>query len=158
MLASLCKYILSFPHILEMGTRSRILLRRTSKTPIYLWMHWDGYFSGQGDEICIQLARLLSKYSHISLQAKIDELAIEELAEDESQNFSAEFLEDFVEGQTSYKSDSCDDVEYEYVVDCKAGVLLAKHNGHCYVVHFASIKNGYKVSELEELDEYLNEC
>ncbi len=136
-----------------MGTRSRILIRRTSQKPIYLWMHWDGYFSGQGDEICAQLVRLLSKYSHISLQAKVDALVVEDLAEDDGQNFSAEFIEDFVEDRTTYKNDPCDDVEYEYIVDFKKAILLAKHYSNNYVVQFESIQNGFKVSELEDLDQ-----
>ena len=144
-------------HQLIMGTRSRILIRRTSKTPIYLWMQWDGYFSGQGDRICEQLSRLLSKYSAISLQSIIDTLIVEELAEDEGQLFTAECLEDFIEGRASFKSDPCDDVEYEYIIDCKAAVLLVKHNVFTYVIHFASIQNGYKVGELEDLDQYLHD-
>jgi hypothetical protein len=147
----------SFP-FLNMGTRSRILIRRTSQAFIHLWMHWDGYFSGQGDEICAQLVHLLSKYSHDDLQNKVDALVVEELIEDdEEQNFSAEFLEDFVEGKTTYKNDPCDDVEYEYVIDFNRAILLAKHYRNNYVIQFESIKNGFKVSELENLDQDLAE-
>jgi hypothetical protein len=141
----------SFP----MGTHSRIILRRsTGRNHIHLWMHWDGYFSGQGDQICKQLRLLLSKYSTISLQSMLDALEVPEL-EDDNQNFSAEHLGDFIEGHIPFKNDMCEDVEYEYTVDFAKGLLLASRNGEkTFVVTFASIQEGFNVSQIVE---YLDE-
>ena len=139
-----------------MGTRSRIILRRSvgradwrSTRDVHLWMHWDGYFSGQGDRICKQLRDLLSRYSAISLQAMLDALDVPDLG-DESQNFSAEYLADFLEGLAPFKNDTCEDVEYEYTVDFSKGLLLANRNDKTFVVTFASIQDGFNVSELNE--------
>ncbi len=134
-----------------MGTRSRIVIRRSNKSHIHLWMHWDGYLSGQGDCICSQLRRLLRNYSTISLQAKVDALDIADV-EDECQNFSAEYLEDFVENRTDYKNDLCDDIEYEYTIDFSKGLLIVNALGHNqkFVVLMSSIQDGFDVSSLEE--------
>ncbi len=139
-----------------MGTRSRIILRRSagradwrSDPHIHLWMHWDGYFAGQGDRICKQLRDLLSRYSAISLQAMLDALTVPDL-EDESQNFSAEHLADFVEGLVPFKNDPCEDVEYEYTIDFSKGLMLANRNDKTFVVTFSSIQDGFNVSELDE--------
>lgn len=140
-----------------MGTRSRILLRRSSKVPVYLWMHWDGYFGGQGNQICKQLCSLLSKYSKADLQSMLDAMECPELTEDdESQNFSAEELKDFIEGHTTYKSDPWDDVDYQYTIDFSKGLLLAEScaYGKVFVVTFKSIKEGFLLSELEDYLEH----
>jgi hypothetical protein len=146
----------SFPFLSTMGTRSRIILRRSagradwrSSPHVHLWMHWDGYFSGQGDRICKQLRDLLSRYSAISLQAMLDALDVPDLG-DENQNFSAEFMADFLEGRAPFKNDPCEDVEYEYTIDFSKGLLLAEHNNKTFVVTFASIQDGFNVSELDE--------
>jgi hypothetical protein len=138
-----------------MGTRSRIILRRSagradwrSSPHIHLWMAWDGYFSGQGDRICKQLRDLLSRYSAISLQSMLDALTVPDL--DDSQNFSAEHLADFVEGLVPFKNDPCEDVEYEYTIDFSKGLLLANRNDKTFVVTFASIQDGFNVSELND--------
>lgn len=138
-----------------MGTRSRIILRRSAgradwRAPhVHFWMAYDGYFSGQGDRICKQLRDLLSRYSAISLQAMLDALDVPDLGDD-SQNFSAEFLADFLEERASYKNDLCGDVEYEYTIDFSKGLLLAQHNDKTFVATFASIQDGFNVSELDD--------
>lgn len=138
-----------------MGTRSRIILLRKTKSDVHLWMHWDGYFAGQGNELCNQLRLLLSKYSNMELDSMLEALDIEDLdLSTESQNFSAEFLSDFMEGHVSYKNDECNDIEYEYIVDFMNGLVFAR-NGQApfFVVQFAAICNGFK---MEELNTYLD--
>jgi hypothetical protein len=112
-------------------------------------MHWDGYFSGQGDRLCAQLRRLLQKYSTASLQAMVDNLPMEDAY---SQNFSAEYFEDFIEGRTDYKNDECEDIEYEYIVDFSKGLLIADAVNHDqkFVVLFSSIQDGFNVSTLND--------
>ncbi len=136
----------------QMGTRSRIVIRRSNKSHIHLWMHWDGYLSGQGDRICSQLRLLLQNYSTISLQTKVDALEIADVEEDECQNFSAEYLEDFIENRTDYKNDPCDDIEFEYTIDFSKGLLIVDACGHNqkFVVLMPSIQDGFDVSSLEE--------
>ncbi len=145
-----------------MGTRSRIVIRRSKhghlncetqmkNRHIYLWMAYDGYLEGQGNELCKQLAYLLSVYSTISLQAMVEALDIKEFYEGfESQEFSAEYFADFVMSKVIFKNDPCDDIEYEYIVDFEKGLLLVKyHNEKTFVVTFSSIQDGFLVSELE---------
>jgi hypothetical protein len=137
-----------------MGTRSRIIIRRKNKPNIHLWMHWDGYFSGQGDRICEQLRNLLQKYSTDALQAKVEDMNLD--TNEEYQNFSAEHLEDFVEGRTEFMNDECDDIEYEYTIHFEKGLLMANalNCGKQFVVLFSTIQDGFQVSDL---DEYLND-
>jgi hypothetical protein len=135
-----------------MGTRSRIVIRRYTVPNIHLWMHWDGYFAGQGDRICEELARLLRNYSFISLQSKVEEMTVENLPEDECQEFSGELLADFIEGNTIFKNDTCDDIEYEYMIDFKKGLLLAKHFDKTFVVRMACIQEGFRISELGDYE------
>jgi hypothetical protein len=137
-----------------MGTRSRIVIRRYNNPNIHLWMHWDGYFEGQGDSICKELMKLMSKYSTISLQSRLEEMDIQDLESNEMQNFSGEMLSDFVEGKIEFKNDPCDDVEYEYILDCKNGILLAKRYDQSFVIPLRFISDGFEASELNNfLDE-----
>jgi hypothetical protein len=45
-----------------MGTRSRLIIRRRAKRDICVWVHWDGYFSSAGNDICEQIAVLLQRH------------------------------------------------------------------------------------------------
>jgi hypothetical protein len=100
-----------------MGTRSRIILHRTTKPNIYLWMHWDGYFTGQGKNLCVQLKSLLSRYTLEELQVMVENLEVSNIESGDYQSFSAEHFGDFMEGKQTFKQDLCDDIEYEYHID-----------------------------------------
>ncbi len=132
-----------------MGTRSRILLRRSSKPTIFLWIHYDGYLEGVGRSLCAQLRTLLSKYSSKQITDMLEQMDV--YHSDEYQNFNVEELVAFVEGSTSYMSDECDDVEYEYIVDFEKEVLKVKcHYGETFV-WFSQIKDGFDIATLEDL-------
>jgi hypothetical protein len=132
-----------------MGTRSRILLRRSSKPTIFLWIHYDGYLEGVGRSLCAQLRTLLSKYSSKQITLMLEQMDVYHT--DEYQSFNVEELVAFVEGSTSYKSDECDDIEYEYIVDFEKEVLKVKcYHGETFV-WFSQIKEGFDIASLDTL-------
>ena len=111
-----------------MGTRSRLcfLRRRSGKKPVYLWMHWDGYFSGVGSWLCKEFKTLMEKYSLPEIKAMIDALDLKDT--DEYQCFKTTDLIPFLEGKTAYENDPCDDIEYEYTFDIDLGTFVG--SGH----------------------------
>ena len=133
-----------------MGTRSRVILRRTTKPHIILWMHWDGYLTGQGNDFCKQLKRLLAEYTVEELQNMLEVMELGPV-NDEYQCFKATDLTDFIQGHTTYKIDDCDDIEYEYTIDFEKELFLAKSCSYqmTFVVTFDMIRNGFLVGDLE---------
>ncbi len=113
-----------FSRINHMGTRSRIIIHRSTKPNIYLWMHFDGYLDGQGRDLCSQLKSLLSKFSPEQLQVMVDELDIPNIDPRDHQSFNAIHFGDFIEGKKLYKQDHCNDVEYEYHIDFMSPGML----------------------------------
>jgi hypothetical protein len=125
-----------------MGTRSRLVIRRNraSKKTIYLWMKWDGYFSGVGTWLCSELKKLLETYTIPEIRRMIDAL---DIADDEDgQRFNPKDLIPFLEGKTEYKNDPCDDIEYEYILDADLGTFVGEHYDECYMLHFDQILAG----------------
>ena len=98
-----------------MGTRSRLIIYRSSKRPIYLWMHWDGYFSGVGNDLCEQIKLLLEKYTLEQIHTMLDALDLKKAHD--YQDFKTKDLIAFIEGKTEYEYDDCDDIAYEYEFD-----------------------------------------
>lgn len=103
------------PNTEKMGTRSRLQIRRPSKSTIYLWMHWDGYFDGVGVWLCEQVRRLLETYAIPEIQTMLESLDLEETTG--YQCFNTDDLIPFIKGETAYKNDPCDDIMYEYILD-----------------------------------------
>lgn len=101
-----------------MGTRSRVILKRTTKPDIYLWMHWDGYWEGQGGNLCESLRQLLETYTPQDLETMLEALHVSNLGSD-YQCFCGTKLADFLLGNTVFKNDDCNDIEYEYVIDIR---------------------------------------
>jgi hypothetical protein len=132
-----------------MGTRSRILLRRSSKPHIFLWIHWDGYLEGVGRSLCKQIQSLLSKYTSQQVAEMIESLDVENT--DGYQCFNVNELTDFVEGQTSYMNDECDDIQYEYSVDFSKEVIHVKAPNGAAFVWFSQIKDGFDITTLDNL-------
>lgn len=131
-----------------MGTRSRLVIRRHTKPTIHLWMHWDGYFCGQGDQICKQIFQLLQQFSEEEVEAKVEALKVE----DGAQTFDAKDLGDFIVGNKVFYNDTCEDVEYEYVLDFRRRVLVANsfNSGECILLTFEQLRNGHCCSEFED--------
>ncbi len=136
-----------------MGTRSRVILRRKAKTPIHLWMHWDGYYSGQGDGLAVAILHLLKLFPVHVLQEKVQNLECADLPEESGQNFSAEHLVEFVLGTKDFYNDTCEDIEYEYVIDFEKQFLAANplNDGvGAILLTFAMLQEGYKPSDFEK--------
>lgn len=134
-----------------MGTRSRLIIYRShsGKKPFYLWMHWDGYFSGVGDWLCVQIKRLLEKYSIPEINAMLDTL---EVKESDSHNFNTDDLIPFIEGKTAYGNDMCDDIEYEYRLDFHNGTFEGSGHDETRVLRLDQIRAGKQISS-EDTDD-----
>lgn len=132
-----------------MGTRSRLIIRRRNRSHIYLWMHWDGYFSGQGTTLCKQMQQLLANYSREELNELVDALQLEDT--EYYQSFSGEHLSAFLEGTKVFANDTCDDVEYEYILDCAKGYLsgISLNNDIIFTLTFPQLQNGLTFGELQ---------
>lgn len=123
-----------------MGTRSRVILKRTTKPDIYLWMHWDGYWEGQGSNLCESLRQLLETYSVEDLQGMLEALEMSDLDSD-YQCFCGKNLADFLLGKTDYKNDYGDDIEYEYTIDMKRGIITGQRfDDPIYALAFNQLK------------------
>jgi hypothetical protein len=132
-----------------MGTRSRILLRRSSKTDIYLWMHWDGGLFHKGKLLCEQLLHLTSKYSKDQLVHMVELLEIPYT--DRYQNFVVEKFTAFVEGSTEYRNDESGDFEYEYIVDFSKEALCVKCPFGQSFITFDMLTKGFDITVLDDL-------
>ncbi len=136
-----------------MGTRSRVILRRGAKTPIYLWMHWDGYYSGQGNALAKSLVSLLRKYTPEDLLELVATLEVEYLPEDQSQNFSGEHLYAFILGDMKFYNDTCDDIEFEYIIDFEKQYLAAIPMNYSFgsiLLRFDMLQDGYMPGDFQE--------
>lgn len=123
-----------------MGTRSRLIIYRASKRPIYLWMHWDGYFSGVGNDLCEQIKLLLEKYTVEQINTMLDALDLKKV--EDYQHFKTEDLIAFIEAKTTYGYDDTDDIEYEYKLDFTRGFLSAISHEGIKTFTLAHIKSG----------------
>lgn len=124
-----------------MGTRSRLIIRRKNKE-IRLWMHWDGYFEGVGNDLVDQVKKLLEKYTAKQICEMIETLYID--YDGETETFDESKLVDFIEGTVTYANDMCDDVEYTYTLDANKRILIGKSDGtnDVRVLSFVDIKAG----------------
>jgi hypothetical protein len=132
-----------------MGTRSRLVIyrSRSGKKPFYLWMHWDGYFSGVGDWLCAQIKLLLEKYSVEQIETMLEALELTDT--DNYQCFKTEDLIPFIEGKTSYGNDMCDDIEYEYRLDFHRGTFIGMGHDETRSLHLDQIRVGALISDDE---------
>lgn len=132
-----------------MGTRSRLILLRRTQPHIYLSIHWDGYFNGQGTTLCKQMQKLLAKYSRKELYEMVEQIHMENI--DDYQFFSGEHLSAFLEGTQMFYNDTCEDIEFEYVLDCKKGYLsgFSLNRGITFTLTFPLLKEGITFGELE---------
>ena len=126
-----------------MGTRSRIVIRRT-RFDIYLWQHWDGYLEGVGADLCAQMKQLLEKYTIEQLEEMMENI------EEGTEEFSTEKLCDMVAGKVNVTFDHCDDIQYAYVIDMKEGYVGVSWDGHDYLVMlpFELIKLGHTFEDI----------
>jgi hypothetical protein len=104
-----------------MGTRSRLQIKRYTKKDIYLWIHFDGYFDGVGRSVCEQVKLLLEKYTPAQVQEMVEALDVHEATK--FADFRTEDLIPFIEGKTDYTNNECDDIEFHYTLDFKAGTF-----------------------------------
>lgn len=125
-----------------MGTRSRLILRRKTKE-IRLWMHYDGYFDGVGNNLVDQVKKLLEKYTAKQICEMIEALHIDYDGKD-FETFDQSKLVDFIEGTVTYANNMCDDVEYTYTLDANKRILCGKSDGtnDVRVLSFVDIKAG----------------
>jgi hypothetical protein len=133
-----------------MGTRSRVIIHRRSKAPIRLWIHYDGYFSGVGDELCEQVKLLLEKYTVEQVETMLAALDLKEA--EAYQNFKTEDLIAFIEGKTEYANDECGDIAFEYQLDFTGNYFSGEgHSGDCGEVKrtltLEQIKAGAKLTD-----------
>ena len=133
-----------------MGTRSRIVIRRYAKRNIYLWMHYDGYISGQGLNFYKCVKTLLDKYRSEELYNIVQNMDIKNLEDGDYQAFDASLFSDFIEGKTNFLSDDCRDIEYEYVIDFRQKRIVIYHNMFNTLITFDMIKSGFDILSLEE--------
>lgn len=94
-----------------MGTRSRIYIKRYKNNDIYLWQHFDGYLEFVGKLLCLQLKKLLDKFSKETLLN-----LVEDIQEGNNTFYTYKFY-DMIIGNTKVEFDSCDDYEYEYNIN-----------------------------------------
>jgi hypothetical protein len=139
---------LSTRHSTKMGTRSRLVIFRKYKKEIRLWMHWDGYFDGVGNDLAEQVKTLLEKYSYEQIVEMIESINID----DESSDFSTFKQTDlvlFIEGKTDYSHNNCDDVEYTYTLDIYKQMLYGRHDGTNDLrgIPFSRIRDGKNFSD-----------
>ena len=134
-----------------MGTRSRLIIRRKTKE-IRLWMHWDGYWYGVGDDLVNQVKKLLETYDTKQICEMIEGLDID--YEGSPETFNQSELVAFIEGKVTYANDMCDDVEYTYTLDANKRILFGRHEctNDVRVLSFMDIKNGKTFSEFPEPD------
>jgi hypothetical protein len=137
-------FLLSFlspQNLSNMGTRSRLIIRRKTKE-IRLWMHWDGYFDGVGNDLVKQVKKLLEKYTAKQICNMIETLVID--YEGDTETFDQNQLADFIEGKVTYANDMCDDVEYTYTLDANRRILIGKSDGtnDVRILSFVDIKAG----------------
>jgi hypothetical protein len=141
-----------------MGTRSRLIIYRRTGPPIYLWMHWDGYFSGVGDDLCKQIKLLLEKYTIEQIHTMLDALDLKKV--EEYQDFKTEDLIAFIEGKTTYGYDDCSDIAYEYELDFTDKSLSGKGYEDDEEVErtlkFEQIKYGVKLTDEVVKLKYIN--
>jgi hypothetical protein len=144
---------ISFPFS-KMGTRSKLLIVRKHKPNIHLWMHWDGYWNGVGDDICNQLKELLEKYSMETILEMVNALDLED--DEDGQDFNPKDLIAFLEGTTDYLNDTCNDVEYEYTLNFDHQIFYGRGYDREYEkkvnrvnrsVSFEQIRSGIKISD-----------
>ena len=132
-----------------MGTRSRLIIYRGIKSPIYLWMHWDGYFSGVGNDLCEQIKLLLEKYTLEQIHTMLDTLDLKKAHD--YQDFKTKDLIAFIEGKTEYENDNCDDIAYEYKLDFNGEYLSGRgYDDECESIRtlkFEQIKAGAKLTD-----------
>ncbi len=125
-----------------MGTRSKLIIRRrsSSKPDIHLWMHWDGYFDGVGNDLVNQITLMLAKYS----PEKIREMIIAAHADEDGEPFDPDHLIEFLEGSIKYFFNDCDDIEYKYILDADYQTLVGKHccTGDIRCLTFEDMKMG----------------
>lgn len=129
------------PSNVTMGTRSRVILKRSTKPHIYLWMHYDGYWEGQGSILCESLRTLLETYTAQDLETMLEALDIPDLGSD-YQCFCGTKLADFLLGNTRFKNDDGNDIEYEYVIDMSRGIITGQHfDEEIYTLSFDALKS-----------------
>jgi hypothetical protein len=112
-------------------------------------MHWDGYFSGVGNDLCEQIKLLLEKYSVEQIHTMLDALDLKKV--EEYQHFKTEDFIAFIEGKTTYGYDDCSDIAYEYTLDFGRGFLSGKgYEDESEVIRtlkFEQIKSGSKLTD-----------
>jgi hypothetical protein len=116
-------------------------------------MHWDGYWDGVGDWLCHQLKLLLAKYTPEQAQEMVEALEMKELAFMEGQAFKTEDLIPFLEGKKEYKNDACDDIQYQYTLNFKAGTLIGENvNVETRALMLSQIHAGMMFSSMDTED------
>ena len=131
-----------------MGTSSRLVIARRNSADINFWIHWDGYFSGVGNDLCEQLKVLLEKYTVEQIIEMLEALSLEE----EGQNFNTSDLIPFIEGKVSCCEDLCEEFLYLYALDFEEGTLSARAN-HLDIeeeLDFEQIRKGEVFSSSDE--------
>lgn len=139
----------------KMGTRSRLVIKRSIGKPIHLWMHWDGYFNGVGDWLCNQIRLLMTEYTQVQIADYLEDLGdIPDIEGDEAtdsrgyQNFNTEHLIPFIEGKILYKNDECVDFQYEYILDFVDKTFTGIHVGvEERELTFQKIMDGVNISQ-----------
>lgn len=105
-----------------MGTRSRIYIKRYKNNDIYLWQHFDGYLEFVGKLLCLQLKKLLDKFSKETLLNLVEDI------QEGNSNFQTHKFYDMMLGNIQVEFDACDDIEYEYIVNFKDEKIIVNYD------------------------------
>lgn len=161
-----------------MGTRGYLVIKCPGRKNIYLYMRWDCYFSGQGDDLCKKLSKLLNEFTekeivekvlkiteydedpdHNNMENEEDEDVINSADDYEDGKFTGNFLYKLVKGEKRYKFDEdCIrhfDIEYAYEINLYSNFISVKScgmfgSGKECKIPFKLVKNGVNFSDFEE--------
>lgn len=135
-----------------MFTYSRAIIYRIvdgAPKNIHLWMMLDGYFTGVGNILCLQLRELLQKHSRLDLINIIENLNISDKTDDDNQLFNPRKLCEFIEGSVTYKNDPREDVYYSYEIDFYNGWIIGEDGSDDIIrITFEQILEGVTFNDI----------
>ncbi len=136
-----------------MGTRSRVVIKSESKKDIVLWIQYDGYLEGVGNYLCMNMRKLLDRYTVEQLKKMASNIKPKSLHDDVvTEYFKVDKIVPMFEGTYVPYQDECDDYAYEYVID-----MTKEHVGFrlvytqldiLLIINFDDIKKGLLLSEV----------
>lgn len=132
----------------NMGTHSRIVIKRTRGRELYFWQRFDGYLECVGKELCEVITDLFGEFSTDELLQMANKIVYD--LNDDYITFETKLLRDILIGKQKAICNDYQAFEFEYVVDFTRECLTAQHGDTLVKLPFECLKRGFVFSDFVE--------